>query len=94
MNCNDLNLNMKFFKRFIKMFNDDINNEFSVNTVNINGTAHFRVKKLELDGDMLIVRTRVNNHLIISACISINDINSIDYIDNSSKVIAIKNIEI
>lgn len=76
-------------RQFIKMFNAGLAEKFSVNTIAINGVTFFKVTMLELDDDMLIVRSFDT----ISSCVPVDDINDMRYTNNSFKTVSLDRIE-
>lgn len=83
----------KMVERFIEIFNNEHCKGLIVNTVTINNMPHFNTKKLELDGDLLVIRKRVRDFDITSCCIRINDINNMYYVNNSYITVSLDNIE-
>lgn len=75
----------------INMFNAE--NECNDCTININGVSLLHINRLEIDEDFVAVYRYINDYRVMVDCISVDDINTMWYLDDCCNIVSLNNIE-
>lgn len=75
----------------INMFNAE--NECNDCTININGISLLHIKSIEIDEDFVVVYRCINDVKIMVDCMSVDDINTMWYLDDCYNIVSLNNIE-
>ena len=82
---------VKAVECLINNFNAE--NECSDCTININGASLLHISRVEIDEDFVAVYRYINDNRILVVCMSIDDINTMWYLDDCSNIVSLNNIE-
>ena len=85
---------VKAVECLINNFNAE--NECNDCTININGVSLLHINSVEIDEDFVVVYRRIdsyNYNRVLVACMSIDDINTMWYLDDCSNIVSLNNIE-
>lgn len=85
---------VKAVECLINNFNAE--NECNDCTININGVSLLHISSVEIDEDFVVVYRCINSYnynRVLVACMSIDDINTMWYLDDCSNIVSLNNIE-
>lgn len=85
---------VKAVECLINNFNAE--NERNDCTININGVSLLHINSVEIDEDFVVVYRHIdsyNYNRVLVACMSIDDINTMWYLDDCSNIVSLNNIE-
>ena len=82
---------VKAVECLINNFNAE--NECNDCTININGTSLLHINSVEIDEDFVAVYRYINDNRILVVCMSIDDINTMWYLDDCNNIVSLNNIE-
>lgn len=85
---------VKAVECLINNFNAE--NECNDCTININGVSLLHISSVEIDEDFVVVYRHIdsyNYNRVLVACMSIDDINTMWYLDDCSNIVSLNNIE-
>ena len=77
----------------INNFNAEHENEKDGGTITINGVFHCSTNSIEIDNGLVCVKRYIDNRTIITGGISVEDINSMYYIDDMQNIVSLENME-
>ena len=78
---------------FINNFNAEYENEKHGGSIHINGVFHSSTNSIELDNGLVCVKRRIDNIIIITGAISVEDINDMYYVDEEYNIVSFDNME-
>ena len=82
---------VKAVECLINNFNAE--NECNDCTININGVSLLHISRVEIDEDFVAVYRYINDNRILVFCMSIDDINTMWYLDDCNNIVSLNNIE-
>lgn len=62
-------------------------------TININGVSLLHISRVEIDEDFVAAYRYINDNRILVVCMSIDDINTMWYLDDCDNIVSLNNIE-
>lgn len=77
----------------ISNFNAENENEKDGGRITINSMYYRNVNAIEFDNGIIYLKSYTDNRIFINGVISVNDINSMYYVDDMSNIVSIENIE-
>lgn len=77
----------------INNFNAEHENEKFGGTITINDVSHCSTNSIELNNGLVCVERRIDNIIIITGAISVEDINDMYYTDEEYNIVSLDNIE-
>lgn len=82
---------VKAIECLINNFNAE--NECNDCTININGVSLLHIKSIEIDEDFVVAHRFINDYRVMVVCMSIDDINTMWYLDDCNNIVSLHNIE-
>lgn len=82
---------VKAVECLINNFNAE--NECNDCTININGVSLLHISRVKIDEDFVAVYRYINDKKILVVCMSIDDINTMWYLDDCNNIVSLYNIE-
>lgn len=82
---------VKAVECLINNFNAE--NECNDCTITINGVSLLHINSVEIDEDYVVLYRYINDNRFMVACMSIDDINTMWYLDDCSNIVSLHNIE-
>ena len=82
---------VKAVECLINNFNAE--NECNDCTININGVSLLHISSIAIDEDFVAVYRYINDNRILVVCMSIDDINTMWYLDDCNNIVSLNNIE-
>ena len=73
--------------------NFNAENECNDYIININGVSLLHISRVEIDEDFVAVYRYINDNRILVVCMSIDDINTMWYLDDCNNIVSLNNIE-
>lgn len=73
--------------------NFNIEHEGNSGTIIINNVFHCNTNSIEIDNGQIMIKRYINDRVIITGCISIDDVNSMYYMDDCCNIVSLHNIE-
>ena len=74
---------------------DSFNAENKCNdcTININGVSLLHISRVKIDEDFVAVYRYINDNRILVVCMSIDDVNTMWYLDDCNNIVSLNSIE-
>ena len=84
---------IKAVEALINCFNAEHENEKYGRTININGVFHCSTNSIELNNGLVCVERRIDNIIIVTGSIPVEDINSMYYVDDMYNIVSLENMD-
>lgn len=84
---------VKAVEALINNFNAECDDEKYGRTININGVFHCNTNSIELDSGLVCVMRSINNSIIVTGSIPVEDVKNMYYIDEEYNTVSLGNIE-
>ena len=84
---------VKAVECLINNFNAEHENEKYGRTININGVFHCSTNSIELNNGLVCVERRIDNTIIVTGSIPVEDIKDMYYMDEEYNTVSLNNIE-
>ena len=83
----------KAVEALINSFNAEHENDKYGGTIHINNVYHCNTNSVEIDSGLVCTIRYIGNRFIITGGISVEDINSMYYIDDMHNIVSLENME-
>ena len=84
---------IKAVKALINSFNAEHENDKYGGTIHINNVYHCNTNSVEIDSGLVYTKRYIDNRVIITGGIAVEDINSMYYVDDMHNIVSLENME-
>lgn len=84
---------IKAVEALINSFNSEHENDKHGGTIHINNVCNCNTKSVEFDEGLVYIKRDIDNRVIITSAISVEDINSMYYVDDMYNIVSLEKME-